>query len=105
RISIDGHDIRSLDLASYRSRLGIVTQTPFLFDGSVLENIRYGKPGASDAEVERAARHVGGGDWIRSLPQGLATLVGERGSQLSMGQRQLLGSGPGIAAGSVDPDP
>jgi len=90
RISIDGHDIRSLDLASYRSRLGIVTQTPFLFDGSVLENIRYGKPGASDAEVERAARHVGGGDWIRSLPQGLATLVGERGSQLSMGQRQLL---------------
>jgi ABC-type multidrug transport system fused ATPase/permease subunit len=90
RILIDGHDIRSLDLQSYRSRLGIVTQTPFLFDGSVLENIRYGKPEAADAEVESAARQVGGGDWIRSLPQGLATLVGERGSQLSMGQRQLV---------------
>jgi len=89
-ILIDGHDIRSLDLPSYRSRLGIVTQTPFLFDGSVLENIRYGKPEADDAEVESAALQVGGGDWIRSLPQGLATLVGERGSQLSMGQRQLV---------------
>ncbi|MEO8182792.1 MAG: ABC transporter ATP-binding protein [Deltaproteobacteria bacterium] len=90
RILIDGHDIRSLDLQSYRLRLGIVTQTPFLFAGSVLDNIRYGKPEASDADVEGAARQVGGGDWIQSLPLGLLTLVGERGSQLSMGQRQLV---------------
>jgi ABC-type multidrug transport system fused ATPase/permease subunit len=89
-IRIDGHDIRSLDLASYRARLGIVTQTPFLFDGSVRDNIRYGKPGAPDREVEDAARHVGGGDWIKSMPGGLDTPVGERGSKLSMGQRQLV---------------
>ena len=90
RLSIDGRDIRSLDLAAYRQHLGIVTQTPFLFDGSVLDNIRYGRPAASDTEVERAARSVGGGDWIHSLPEGLATPVGERGARLSMGQRQLV---------------
>jgi ATP-binding cassette subfamily B protein len=89
-LTIDGRDIRGLDLAAYRRQLGIVTQTPFLFDGSVLENIRYGKPEAVDAEVEAAARSVGGGDWIGSLPAGLATPVGERGSRLSMGQRQLV---------------
>jgi ABC-type multidrug transport system fused ATPase/permease subunit len=89
-IRIDGHDIRSLDLASYRAHLGIVTQTPFLFDGSVRENVRYGKPSASDTEVEEAARNVGGGDWIDSLPDGLDTPVGERGNKLSMGQRQLV---------------
>ena len=90
RILIDGHDIRALDLAAYRSRLGIVTQTPFLFDGTVIENIRYGRPDASDAEVEQVARHVGGGDWITSLPRGLATEAGERGANLSMGQRQIV---------------
>jgi len=90
RILIDGHDIRALDLAAYRARLGIVTQSPFLFDGSVLENIRYGRPEASDDEVARMARAVGGGDWIASLPNGLASQVGERGSSLSMGQRQIV---------------
>ncbi len=90
RITIDGVDIRELDLAAYRSRLGIVTQTPFLFDGTVRENIRYGRPEASDAEVLAAARHVGGGDWLDSLPHGLDTQVGERGGSLSMGQRQLV---------------
>ncbi|NJM05532.1 ABC transporter ATP-binding protein [Candidatus Gracilibacteria bacterium] len=89
-IAIDGIDIRRLDLASYRARLGIVTQSPFLFDGTVLENIRYGRPSASDDEVLAAAQHVGNGDWIASLPQGLQSEVGERGSQLSMGQRQLV---------------
>ncbi len=89
-IKIDGVNIRALDLASYRSRLGIVTQTPFLFDGTVRDNIRYGKPEASDAEVQAAAMSVGGGDWLVSLPQGLGTQVGERGSGLSMGQRQLV---------------
>ncbi|MCU0494109.1 MAG: ABC transporter ATP-binding protein/permease [Chloroflexaceae bacterium] len=87
---IDGVDIRSLDLSDYRSHLGIVTQSPFLFDGTVLENIRYGRPEASDAEVLRVARMIGNGDWIESLPNGLASEVGERGSSLSMGQRQLV---------------
>jgi ATP-binding cassette subfamily B protein len=90
RILIDEVDIRTLDLAAYRAQLGIVTQTPFLFDGTVRDNIRYGKPEASDAEVQVAAEQVGGGDWIASLPQGLGTNVGERGSGLSMGQRQLV---------------
>ncbi|HEU5101072.1 MAG TPA: ABC transporter ATP-binding protein [Roseiflexaceae bacterium] len=90
RILIDGQDIRSLDLAAYRARLGIVTQSPFLFDGSVLENIRYGRPDATDAEVERVAREVGGGDWIAGLPDDLASQVGERGAKLSMGQRQIV---------------
>jgi len=90
RITIDGHDIRSLDLSHYHARLGIVAQTPFLFDGTVMDNIRYGRPGASDEEVMRVARQVGGGDWIDVLPNGLATEVGERGGNLSMGQRQLV---------------
>lgn len=90
RVLIDGKDVRSLDLASYRSHLGFVTQSPFLFDGTVLENIRYGNPDASDDEVIEAARQVGQGDWIDSLPNGLQTEVGERGNSLSMGQRQLV---------------
>ncbi|HLF24996.1 MAG TPA: ABC transporter ATP-binding protein [Anaerolineae bacterium] len=90
RIALDGHDIRALDLGHYRARLGIVTQSPFLFDGTVLDNIRYGKRGAADEEVTRVARQVGGGDWIDVMPNGLATEVGERGANLSMGQRQLV---------------
>ncbi len=90
QIRIDGYDIRRLDLAAYRSQLGMVTQTPFLFDGTVRENIRYGKPDASDEEVLAAARRVGHGDWLATLPAGLDTPVGERGSSLSMGQRQLV---------------
>ncbi|MBN1428836.1 MAG: ABC transporter ATP-binding protein [Anaerolineae bacterium] len=89
-IAIDGHDIRTLALRAYREKLGIVTQAPFLFDGTVMDNIRYGKPDATDDEVIAAARMVGRGDWIDSLPQGLATEVGERGAGLSMGQRQLV---------------
>ncbi len=89
-ILIDGVDIRSLDLAHYNARLGIVTQSPFLFDGTVRENIRYGKPDASDEDVMRVADQVGGGDWINVLPSGLDTEVGERGTNLSMGQRQLV---------------
>ena len=89
-IRVDGHDIRTLDLHAYRARLGVVTQTPFLFDGTVRENIRYGRTDATDAEVEQVAHMVGEGDWIRALPAGLDTEVGERGSALSMGQRQLV---------------
>ncbi|MBI5927695.1 MAG: ABC transporter ATP-binding protein [Chloroflexi bacterium] len=90
KILIDGHDIRDLDLETFRAHLGIVTQTPFLFDGTVMENIRYGKSDATDIEVEQVARQVGGGDWIDSLPAGLQSPAGERGGNLSMGQRQLV---------------
>jgi ATP-binding cassette subfamily B protein len=67
-----------------------VPQTPFLFAGTVADNIRYGKPGASDDEVTEVASRVGGGDWLDALPQGLATEVGEQGKGISMGQRQLV---------------
>lgn len=90
QLLIDGHDIRSLSLIDYRKHLGIVSQSPFLFDGTVIDNIRYGSPDATDEDVMRAAHEVGAGDWIQSLPQGLHTQVGERGSSLSMGQRQLV---------------
>lgn len=87
---IDGQDIRYFNLSSYRSQLGVVTQTPFLFDGTVMDNIRYGKPEASDQEVIDIAYKVGRGDWLVSLQEGLDTQVGERGGNLSMGQRQLV---------------
>jgi ABC-type multidrug transport system fused ATPase/permease subunit len=67
-----------------------VPQTPFLFSGTVAENIRYGTPNATDAEVEAVARQVGGGDWLQVLPNGLATEISEQGRGISMGQRQLV---------------
>ncbi|KAB8141831.1 ABC transporter ATP-binding protein [Chloroflexia bacterium SDU3-3] len=90
QLRIDGRDIRTLDLAAYRTQIGLVPQVPFLFSGTVAENIRYGRPDASDAEVEQAAQHLGGGDWVRDLPEGLQSDVGERGARLSLGQRQLV---------------
>lgn len=90
RILIDGRDIRTLDLAAYRRRLGVVGQLPRLFSGTVGENIRYGTPGATDAAVLAAARQIGGGDWLDALPNGLAADVGEGGRSLSTGQRQLI---------------
>jgi ABC-type multidrug transport system fused ATPase/permease subunit len=90
QLLVDGEDIRSFNLNSYRRQLGIVPQTPFLFAGMVAENIRYGRPDASDEDVGAAARSVGGGDWLEALPQGLATPVGEEGKGISMGQRQLV---------------
>ena len=90
KILIDGHDIRTFDLESYRRQLGIVSQSPFLFSGTVADNIRYARPDLSDAEIERVARAIGGGEWLDALPEGLRTDVGERGSRLSMGQRQLV---------------
>ena len=89
-ILVDGMDIRSFDLPAYRRQLGIVPQSPFLFSGTVADNIRYPKPDATDAEVEAAARSVGNGDWIDVLQDGLQTQVGEYGRSLSMGQRQLV---------------
>ncbi len=87
---VDGRDIRSFDLAGYRRQIGIVPQSPFLFSGTVGENIRYGKPDASDEDVRRAVAHIAGGTWLSGLPDGLETDVGERGGSLSMGQRQLV---------------
>jgi ABC-type multidrug transport system fused ATPase/permease subunit len=87
---VDAQDIRSFDLDSYRRQLGIVPQTPFLFAGTVADNIRYGKPDATDKEVVNVASRVGGGDWLEALPQGLGTPVGEEGKGISMGQRQLV---------------
>ncbi|MGH2535546.1 MAG: ABC transporter ATP-binding protein [Thermomicrobiales bacterium] len=93
QILIDNRDIRSLDLERYRQRLGVVPQVPFLFSGTVADNIRYPRPEATDAEVELAARRIAGGDWIDALTNGLQTEVGEQGRGLSMGQRQLVALG------------
>jgi ATP-binding cassette subfamily B protein len=90
QILIDGRDIRTFDLTSYRRQIGLVPQSPFLFSGTLLDNIRYGVPDASQEEVLYAARRIGGGDWLDDLPDGLQTDVGERGASLSMGQRQLV---------------
>ncbi|NUW45491.1 ABC transporter ATP-binding protein [Nonomuraea rhodomycinica] len=90
RLLIDGHDIRTLELGAYRRQIGAVPQAPFLFSGTVADNIRYPRPEATDEEVLAAATAVGGGDWIEALPHGLATDVGEHGRALSMGQRQLV---------------
>ncbi len=90
QLLVDGRDIRAFNLASYRRQIGIVPQSPFLFSGTVGENIRYGKPDASEADVLRAVEHIAGGNWLADLPNGLNTDVGERGGRLSMGQRQLV---------------
>lgn len=89
-ILLDGRDIRTLNLGQYRRQIGLVPQEPFLFNGTVADNIRYGRPEATDEDVAAAARTVSGGEWLASLPSGLQTDVGERGSSLSMGQRQLV---------------
>jgi ATP-binding cassette subfamily B protein len=90
RILIDGVDIRKFDLQQYRKQLGIVSQVPFLFSGTVAENIRYACCEVSDSEILSMARRIGDGEWLETLPDGLNTVVGERGTMLSMGQRQLV---------------
>ena len=90
RLLIDGHDIRTFDLAQYRRQLGIVSQVPFLFSGTVADNIRYAVPEASENEILKMAREIGDGEWLETLPNGIHTEVGERGARLSMGQRQLV---------------
>ena len=89
-IRVDGHDIRGFDLTTYRRQLGIVGQVPFLFAGTVADNIRYACPEASDERIEATARQIGRGEWLETLPEGIASEVGERGARLSMGQRQLV---------------
>ncbi len=90
RILIDGQDIRTLSQKSLRGAIGMVQQEVYLFSGSVLENIAYGKPGASRAEVEEAARLAGAHEFISALPDGYDTYVGERGVRLSGGQKQRI---------------
>jgi ATP-binding cassette subfamily B protein len=90
RLTVDGQDIRTFDLQSYRRQLGIVSQVPFLFSGTIAENIRYAAPAVAEAEMLEMANRIGDGEWLETLPDGLQTEVGERGGRLSMGQRQLV---------------
>jgi ABC-type multidrug transport system fused ATPase/permease subunit len=90
RVLVDGHDLRGMQQRALRRQLGIVPQEGFLFSGSVRENIAFGRPEATSAEIEAAAAAVGASEFIEALPEGLETPVGERGIQLSAGQRQLV---------------
>jgi ABC-type multidrug transport system fused ATPase/permease subunit len=90
RVLVDGHDLRDVAARSLRSQMGIVPQEAFLFSGTVADNIAFGRPEADEAQIEAATRAVGAWDFIAAMPHGLQTEVGERGAQLSAGQRQLL---------------
>ena len=100
-VRVDGQDVRDLELTAYRQRLGVVPQEAFLFQGTVRDAIAYGRPDATDAEVEAAARMVGAHDVVAVLEHGYLQQVGERGKALSAGQRQLLAL---ARAALVDPD-
>lgn len=90
-MTLDGHNIKTLDPSWLRRRaLGLISQEPVLFGTSVLENIRYGKPDASDCEVKEAAKLANAHDFICNFPHGYNTLVGERGATLSGGQKQRI---------------
>ncbi len=100
-VRIDGTDVREYDLAGLRRRMGVVPQEAHLFSGTVADNVRYGRPSATDAEVEAAVRAVGALDGVAALPSGFLQPVGERGRSLSAGQRQLVAL---ARAELVDPD-
>jgi ATP-binding cassette subfamily B protein len=89
-VRIDGHDVRDVTLHSLRRQIGLVLQDTFLFSDTVMNNIRYGRPEATDAEVIAAAKMVEADTFIERLPEGYQTILGERGSGLSQGQRQLI---------------
>ncbi|MFI1353189.1 ABC transporter ATP-binding protein [Streptomyces sp. NPDC020898] len=101
RVTVDGTDLRALDITSYRHRLGVVPQEAYLFQGTVRDAIAYGRPDATDAQVEAAARAVGAHDMIATLEGGYLHEVAERGRNLSAGQRQLIAL---ARAELVDPD-
>jgi ATP-binding cassette subfamily B protein len=101
RVTVDGTDLRDLDITSYRHRLGVVPQEAYLFQGTIRDAIAYGRPDATDAEVEAAARAVGAHDMIATLDGGYLHEVAERGRNLSAGQRQLIAL---ARAELVDPD-
>jgi subfamily B ATP-binding cassette protein MsbA len=90
RIEIDGHDISQVNLTSLRQQIGLIPQETFLFSRSVRENIAYGRPGATQSEIVTAAQSAYAHDFITALPYGYDTLVGDRGSKLSSGQRQRI---------------
>ena len=90
RVLVDGHDLREVQQRALRRQLGIVPQEGFLFSGSVRENVAFGRPGASPGEIEEALAAVGASEFVAALPDGIETEVGERGVQLSAGQRQLV---------------
>ena len=89
-VTIDGHDVRSVTVASLRDRIALVTQEPFLFDDTIRANIAYARPSAAEDEIEAAARQAAAHDFISELPLGYDTLVGEAGARLSGGQRQRI---------------
>jgi len=90
RIEVGGYDIRTLTLQSLRDQIGLVPQDPVLFNGTVRENLLFGRPEATDAELENAARAARADDFIAALPEAYETVVGERGVKLSGGQKQRL---------------
>jgi subfamily B ATP-binding cassette protein MsbA len=97
-IRVDGRDLGTLRLADYRRHLGVVLQDNFLFDGTVAENIRYGTPHATQADVERVSRIAHADEFINRFEKGYATVVGERGIRLSGGQRQRIAIARAILA-------
>jgi ABC-type multidrug transport system fused ATPase/permease subunit len=97
-VLVDGHDLRTVKQRSLRRQLGIVPQEPFLFSGTVAENIAFGRPDATFEEIRAAARAVGADEFISALDHGYDTQVGERGTQLSAGQRQLIAFARALAA-------
>lgn len=97
-VTIDDHDVRSVTKASLRSQMGVVLQESFLFSGTVMENIRYGRLDATDEEVLAAARAANADTFIQRLPEGYQSKLGERGGGLSQGQRQLIGIARAILA-------
>jgi putative ABC transport system ATP-binding protein len=114
RVHVGGIDLRQVEPASRRGKVRMVPQDGFLFDTTVRENVRFGRPGATDRDVDAAFEELGLGDWVASLPDGLETHVGERGEALSVGERQLVSltraqlSDPGLlildeATSAVDP--
>jgi ABC-type multidrug transport system fused ATPase/permease subunit len=90
KITVDGHDLKEVKIDSLRRQLGIVLQDPFLFSGTIMDNIRYSRPDVSDEEVIEVSKAIGAHDFISRLPEGYQTDVRERGSRLSVGQRQLV---------------
>jgi ABC-type multidrug transport system fused ATPase/permease subunit len=100
-VRIDGHDVRDVTLHSLRRHIGVVPQEPFLFSATVRENIAYGHPEATEADVIRAARLAQAYDFIMEMPKGFDTQIGERGVRLSGGQKQRLSLARAIL---VDPD-
>ena len=98
RITIDGYDLRAVTEHSLRSQLGVVPQEGYLFSGTIADNIGFGRPDATEAEIDAAVAAVGASEFVERLPEGLETEVGERGGHLSAGERQLVAFARAAAA-------